>query len=129
MTDRKFTPPTEYPTEYVTSDGRKAKIIAKINNPGREYVCVISESDGTERVGFYCQDGSWCFDTLETNADLFDKPETVTRWHNVYQWGLSAGYRSRESCDRLAGVDRLNVLRITTCKKTGKLIECVEEDV
>ena len=59
--------------------------------------------------------------------DLIEKPQTVTRWVNVYEAGLAGGgMATRSQADDLSGSNRIGVLRIEI---TGDSFEVFKEDV
>jgi hypothetical protein len=98
MTDRKFTPPTEFPAEYVDGRGNKVVILGRSNHKG--YPLIGFDHTGTALA--WSEYGT-VFRDLSSIADLHDKPKRIATWHNVYTDWISPGvkYRSGDSLHRL----------------------------
>lgn len=112
MTERKFTPPTEFPAEYITRDGRKAVIVAEMNRKYDPYLVVITDNDGTEFVIGHEKNGSYSNKDTENKYDLFDKPKTQIHWTNDYAHNPRAyWYSNREEADQWAVANRISVIR------------------
>ena len=94
MTKRKFTPPTEFPAEYVDGDGKKAVILGRGSH--EVFPLIGYNADGharywTEEGDFYC---------LETSSyDLHDIPTRIITWHNVYKTWLGPQCPTRSDAD------------------------------
>lgn len=73
MTDRKFTPPTEFPAEYVTSDGRKAVILGRMPCGSYPYVGYVRDEDGSCTVSDWGKDGR-----APLSLSLHDLPKRET---------------------------------------------------
>ena len=108
MTDRKFTPPTEFPAEYVDGFGCKVTIL------GRTYYNKERPLVGFDDEGCACnyaENGAWEPDD-ECKYDLHDIQKRITTWHNVYrETEITGGYESRAKADA-AAYKRLAVYRI-----------------
>ena len=107
MTDRKFTPPTKFPAEYVDGYGGKVTILGRSNDKERPLV-------GFDEDGYACnyaESGSYYPDD-EGQYDLHDIPKRLTSWHNVYEDWVDAGGTSRKNADRGATENRLCVYLI-----------------
>jgi hypothetical protein len=107
MTERKFTPPTEFPAEYVDGNGGKVTILGRSNAHSKPLV-------GFDEDGYaqnYTESGAYYSDG-EDICDLHDTPKRLTTWHSVYEEWVGAGGLSRSSVDRGATDDRLCVYRI-----------------
>ena len=79
MSERKFTPPTEFPAEYVDGNGGKVTILGRSNEKERPLVGFDDEGyacNYTESGAYYLGD--------EGRYDLHDIPKRITTWHNVY---------------------------------------------
>ena len=74
MTDRKFTPPTEFPAEYVTSDGRKAVLLGIMPDPYFPLIGYVADSDGQCSPDSWDETGSFG-DYNEHINDLHDIPK------------------------------------------------------
>jgi hypothetical protein len=110
MDDRKFTPPTEFPAEYVDSNGDKAVILGR--GPHKVFPFIGHNAAGYAR--YWTEKGT--FSSLGINGfDLHDIPKRITTWHNVYQ-DATLGYNSFTSRDQTfphsVGLKGLCVYRI-----------------
>jgi hypothetical protein len=106
MTERKFTPPTEFPAEYVDGFGIKAVILGRGPNKSSPFIGYDANgyaSSWTERGDYY--------DDEQSQYDLHDIPKRITTWHNVYEDWVGAGGTSRNNVDRGATENRLCVYR------------------
>ena len=102
MTDRKFTPPTEFPAEYVDRNGNKAVILGR--GPHKVFPFIGHDFKGisatwTEEGGFV-RNGTSPYDLHD------DTPKRITTWHNVYNDWIGPQCSSRSDAD-----DTDNVLR------------------
>ena len=123
MTKRKFTPPTEFPAEYVYGDGDKAVILGRGSSKGFPFVGY--NADGNARS--WTEDGK-CYVDGTSKYYLHDIPKRITTWHNVYVRGLVGRYDSREEADTWMGHHRLCVYRIE-CDEDGSNPEIFVEEV
>jgi hypothetical protein len=111
MTKRKFTPPTTFPTEYITRDGRKVVILGIMPNETFPFVGYA--------VGDLAWGASWTAvgadyeDERTSNLDLFDLPKKQVHWANDYGDNVFGGYwyRTRTDADALAADYRIAVIR------------------
>ena len=114
MSDRKFTPPTEFPAEYVTRDGRKAVIVAR--TPGYIYPFVgwFEISGGPTKSSSWTEGGE-AFRSREDDADLFDivlEPQKQVHWANDYCVGpFGHWWSTRNDADIYARDGRIAVIR------------------
>ena len=94
MTKRKFTPPTEFPAEYVDRDGSKAVILGRA--PNEVFPFIGYDADGCARdwtkKGKYLTEGKSTF-------DLHDIHKRITTWHNVYYDWLGPQCSIRSDAD------------------------------
>ena len=109
MSERKFTPPTEFPAEYVDGHGNKVTILGRSNNKHSPLI-------GFEHVGYArCWTEEGTCRHHDRNIDLHDMPKRITTWHNVYQ-DATLGYNSFTSRDQTfphsVGLKGLCVYRI-----------------
>ena len=122
MTDRKFTPPTEFPAEYV--DGAGSKVVLLGAGPQKVFPFIGYDADGDvaswAATGMYEIDGA-------SRYDLQDIPKRITTWHNVYPKGGSSQRLTRREVDRIATDDRLCVYRIERDEDGGNPEIFVEE--
>lgn len=95
MTDRKFTPPTEFPAEYVDGNGNKAVILGR--GPNKLFPFIGHNAAGHAR--FWTAKGVDPTDYMYAGNDLHDIPKRITTWHNVYQ-DATLGYNSFTSRDQ-----------------------------
>ena len=135
MTERKFTPPTEFPAEYVTGDGQKAVILGRapvgdypligyiIYTKGESAQPNSSSSDG------WTEDGENNLDWSSPD-DLHDIPKRISTWHNVYSCSIREQCTSRRQADAYAAAyqKRLCVYRIER-DEDGSNPEIFEEEV
>ena len=119
MTDRKFTPPTEFPAEYVDGWGHKVTILAL----GRGTHPLIGQ-DSDNDFAHYTDRGA---SDLGIKYDLHDLPKRTVRWQNFYPKGCCTRHSSREYADDFATPDRLCVHRIE-CDEDGRNPEIFVED-
>jgi len=108
MAERKFTPPTEFPAEYVDGRGNKAVILGR--GPDKQFPFIGYDAYGgviswTEHGEVYPK---------QTNPyDLHDIPKRIATWHNVYKTWLGLQCAAREYADACKdGENRLCVYRI-----------------
>lgn len=106
MTERKFTPPTEFPAEYVDGEGNKITIVGKgVGN----YPYAGQTEDGVWRC--FRNDGS-VYVTGPSLFDIHDLPKTKTHWVNDYGHDLGGfWYDSREEADDKTYSYRIAVIR------------------
>ncbi len=111
MAKRKFTPPTEFPAEYVDGFGIKAVILGRGPNKSSPFIGYDANgyaSSWTERGDYY--------DDEQSQYDLHDIPKRIITWHNVYGDWIGPQCFSRSDADKVAdqavGGGRLCVYRI-----------------
>lgn len=124
MTERKFTPPTEFPAEYVNGYGDKAVVLGRRPNCSHPF------------IGYDCE-GEVCTWTMEgandelvsSRSDLHDTPKRITTWHNVYSCSIRGQYASRRQADAFstAHQNRLCLYRIERDEDGGNPEIFVEE--
>lgn len=123
MTERKFTPPTEFPAEYVDGFGIKAVILGRGPNKSSPFIGYDADgyaSSWTERGDYY--------DDEQSQYDLHDIPKRITTWHNVYAKWIGGSCSSRRKADDMAGNDnRPCVYRIERDEDGGNPEIFVEE--
>jgi hypothetical protein len=127
MIERKFTPPTEFPAEYVTEDGRDIVLVTERTSDDERYF-----------IGYGpLMTGAFEFDirgveTTAPNMAIKDKPKVVSRWVNVYEChdiAREKTYMTRAAADyvtlsRFETMTRIAVIRIDICD--GKVTAHVE---
>ena len=94
MTKRKFTPPTEFPAEYVYGDGNKAVILGL--GPNKQFPFVGHDADGWARD--WTKKGKYHTDSA-SEYDLHDIPKRITTWHNVYANWIGSACLTRSDAD------------------------------
>ena len=87
MTGRKFTPPTEFPAEYVDGRGNRVVILGRSHH--EVYPLIGFTHDGD--VENWTEDGTTVCLGLNPQQDLHDIPKRITTWHNVYTDWISPG--------------------------------------
>ena len=95
MTNRKFTPPTEFPAEYVDGFGCKVTIL------GRSYYNKERPLVGFDDEGCACnyaENGAYWPDD-GGKYDLHDIQKRITTWHNVYLTWISPQRSTRSDAD------------------------------
>lgn len=105
MTDRKFTPPTEFPTKYRTHQGGEdveVTIWAKTSHMQCPYIGTYRDSDDFTCTDMWHPAGLW---------DIPPEPETRTVWVNFYPVGPH--HNTKEDADRLAGTSREACVEVT----------------
>ena len=130
MTKRKFTPPTEFPAEYVDGYGLKVTILGRSNAPIKPLVGF--DTDGYAHN--YTESGSYYSD-VEGICDLHDTPKRITTWHNVYKTWIGPQCPTRSDADDIYKAiqnyvteDRLCVYRIER-DEDGSNHEMFKEEV
>jgi hypothetical protein len=123
MDDRKFTPPTEFPAEYVDSNGDKAVILGR--GPHKVFPFIGHNAAGYAR--YWTEKGT--FSSLGINGfDLHDIPKRTATWHNVYDGWISPPHSRRGDTDLGRNPrDRLCVYRIERDEGGGNPEIFVEE--
>lgn len=104
MTERKFTPPTEFPAEYEDGYGCKVTIL------GRSYYNKERPLVGFDDEGCACnyaENGAYWPDD-GGKYDLHDIQKRITTWHNVYEGWVGPSNK----VNRGATKNRLCVYRI-----------------
>ena len=94
MTERKFTPPTEFPAEYVDGKGNKAVILGRGPNEKFPFIGYDADEDPcswTELGEYYSGD--------QNVGDLHDIPKRITTWHNVYDDWVDHQCSTRSDAD------------------------------
>jgi len=107
MTKRKFTPPTEFPTEYITVDGTKVVIIGSV--PVGDFPLIGYFPDGS--VVGWTRGGRLFLRDLSAQ-DIYDTPKRITTWQNVYDAWIGPHYTNRIRADENSTDDRRCVYRI-----------------
>lgn len=107
MTGRKFTPPTEFPAEYV--DGTGDTITLRCKGIG-EYPYIGQNGDGYWEA--YTEDGSLLTDGSRSKNDLHDIPPKQVHWTNDYNgYQAKPWWASRGDADVSALPNRIAVIR------------------
>ena len=126
MTERKFTPPTEFPAEYVDGNGNESVILGRGPNKSSPFIGYDANgyaSSWTERGDYY--------DDEQSQYDLHDIPKRITTWHNVYYNWIGPQCFSRSDADKVADQEllggRLCVYRIERDEDGGNPEIFVEE--
>ena len=132
MAERKFTPPTEFPAEYVNEDGQKVVVLGKAPVGDYPLVGYILQTEGGSDWPDCSTAESWTEDGrynvhFTSSEDLHDTPKRITTWHNVYGIFLGQGRLLRSNADNMAASDRLCVYRIERDEDGGNPEIFVEE--
>lgn len=98
MTERKFTPPTEFPAEYVDGRGNKAVIMGRGPNKVFPFIGYEVDGDADGDVATWTELGD-CYEGVRSRYDLHDIPKRITTWHNVYGNWVSSTYFTRSHAD------------------------------
>ena len=123
MDDRKFTPPTEFPAEYVDSNGDKAVILGR--GPHKVFPFIGHNAAGYAR--YWTEKGTFSSSGIN-GFDLHDIPKRIITWHNVYKTWLGLQCAAREYADACKdGENRLCVYRIERDEDGGNPEIFVEE--
>jgi len=124
MDDRKFTPPTEFPAEYVDEDGNKAVILGVSHNEDFPFIGfdALGRPEAWTKLGM-------CFNEYTSRYDIHDIPKRITTWHNVYlDASLGAtGFTNRDQADRHRCSNPICVYRIERDEDGGNPEIFVEE--
>ena len=131
MSDRKFTPPTKFPAEYVDGNGNKAVILGR--GPHEVFPFIGHNADGyaaswTKKGKYYPENST----DGPSRYDLHDIPKRITAWHNVYGDKVGTQRSTRSEADDLLQYDlshygRLCVYRIERDPDGGNPEIFVEE--
>ena len=141
MSERKFTPPTQFPAEYVTEEGQKVVILGRAPVGVYPLIGFILYAEGgaawpdcSSPEGF-TEDGQHHIDWPSPD-DLHDIPKRITTWHNVYDDFVGYQCSSRGDVDEMHHSDtveeyvtegRLCVYRIERDEDGGNPEIFVEE--
>ena len=128
MNERKFTPPTEFPAEYVDGNGNKTVILGR--GPHEEFPFIGYYANGC--VSTWTELGKYCHG-WQNKGDLHDIPKRITTWHNVYGNWIGSQCSSRSEADDTSLEDcltdpRLCVYRIERDEDGGNF-EMFKEEV
>jgi len=133
MSDRKFTPPTKFPAEYVDGNGNKAVILGR--GPHEVFPFIGHNADGyaaswTKKGKYYPENST----DGPSRFDLHDIPKRITAWHNVYGDMIVHQCSTRSDADDIdtslesaLGSERLCVYRIERDEDGGNPEIFVEE--
>lgn len=121
MTERKFTPPTEFPAEYVNGFGDTIILLARGKG---EYPFAGQDCNGDWNS--YTENGSFYADGSKSKDDLHDLPKKQVHWANDHE-GCAIWQKSREDADNSAGPNRIAVIRREWVK--GELPQYFTEEV
>lgn len=105
MTKRKFTPPTEFPAEYMADSGEKVTLIAK----GVGLYIYCGQNENGYWIG-YTENGQMS-PHYQSVHDLHDIPKTKVHWANDYEHSVVSWYDSSEEADMCCGKGRIAVIR------------------
>ena len=97
MTERKFSPPTTFPAEYV--DGHGGKVIIVGRGEGRYPLVGQMRHDSDVYVPVSFTEGGSYHITIDNMQDLHDTNKRITTWHNVYDNWFSSTYFNRSHAD------------------------------
>ena len=103
MTDRKFTPPTEFPAEYVTRDGYKAVIVARTPDERCPLIGWVENKKDYSFNAFWADNGGFYKDGRFSGRDLFDivpEPQKQVHWANDYGYIVAGWHETRDKADR-----------------------------
>jgi hypothetical protein len=104
MTKRKFTPPTEFPAEYVNGHGDKITLLAR----GEGYVSLTGQNEfGNWQT--YTESG--CRHGFTGVNDLHDIPKKQVSWGNDGPNGVVCWHRSRAEANEHAFQSRIALIR------------------
>ena len=113
MTKRKFTPPTEFPAEYVTGGGQKAVLLGRAPVGDYPLIGYTLHMEGKSALSDCWTEKGSMFTIEETSeGDLHDIPKRITLWQNVYKTRMSPFLESRSEADGCAMTGRLCVYRL-----------------
>ena len=124
MTKRKFTPPTEFPAEYVDGCGKKAVVLGIAPNCSHPFIGYDCEGGACA----WTASGEFTGGRFSSSFDLHDKPKRISTWQNVYKTWLGLQCAAREYADACKdGENRLCVYRIERDEDGGNPEIFVEE--
>jgi len=129
MSERKFTPPTEFPTDYIDGIGRKVTIYAM----GHGQQPLLGQYDNGAMVsfdlnGYYGISDEEYYGISDEDYALHDIPKRIVSWYNVYAGGILLHHDCRDMADYMPSPNRLCVYRIE-CDEDGSNPELFVEDV
>jgi hypothetical protein len=116
MTKRKFTPPTEFPAEYVDGEGRKVVILGRA--PVEAYTLIgyiLHAEGGSAETDCWTEKGSMFTIEDASESDLHDLPKRITTWHNVYDNWVGPQCSSRSDADDIDNVLRDALVSVRLC--------------
>lgn len=118
MAERKFTPPTSFPAEYVTVGGERVRILSDQGYGIRPLIGEVLDKSGRWSLSQWSLEGRFYGGgEYYSGLDLCKPEPTVkhSRWVNVYEDGLVTLLRnSRQRADLGANenLPRIGVLRL-----------------
>ena len=102
MAKRKFTPPTEFPAEYVDGNGRKVVILGRAPVEAYPLIGYILHTEGRLAEPDCWTEKGTMFTNQETSeGDLHDISKRITTWHNVYNDWIGPQCSSRSGADEM----------------------------
>lgn len=109
-----FTPPTEFPAEYVTKDGHRGVILGERPGVLCQWIGYIHEDPVLNAMEWDCS--GTC---RRGGYHLQDKPKPAVWWENIYPEGPGVVSCSRRDADAEAGTPpnrgrRIACLRVET---------------
>jgi len=108
MTKRKFTPPTEFPAEYVISDGCKVVILGEMPHPTHKLAGYVTHKNGDTWIAAWTDHGKW----IAQKYDLHDLPKKQVNWLNDYgEYPEAFWCNTRQGADYVAHIGRIAVIR------------------
>jgi hypothetical protein len=110
MTDRKFTAPTTFPAEYVTTDGRKAVIYGRVTNSITPLIGYVTHGTQDAYAVAWSEKGT-IYIHEDGAFDLHDIPQKQVHWANDYGDRMGDWHDSREAADGHAGDEPIAVIR------------------
>lgn len=121
------------PTKPVrTRDGRAVRILAT-NKAGSEYpiVALVMGADGKERADSFTASGRCYDDGVSSRSDLFNVPETTTKYLNVYPSGSRGSvhtYNNEDAAFTRKTVEAANGIALVVTYENDKPVSVAFRD-
>jgi hypothetical protein len=106
--------------EYVTRDGRKARVLC-VDRKEQHPVLALIDSDGRESAACYRADGFYYTNGTPSDLDLLPAPKRYEGWVNVYHGGSCSGkmYDTKHEADLAARGTRIACIHISFTEGEG----------
>jgi len=112
-----------------TKNGKPVRIVCTDFKNGTTPVLGIMYDaiEDREQIYMYSSDGRFYANTEGSPYDLVNVPKPVVSYHNVYDTGMSPGYRSHDKAEEYSNALCRATIKITYTRGKGATAEVVKE--